>query len=120
MELAIDINKLAKKDPLHLAKAGDSLYKVSSKYLGYLTEKITQYFVVKGYARISTASSLTVATFLFKKEDSIRKIKNVLPLENSKNFIALLTVNVEREALAEVEGCLKNLGIQSRFFSLVH
>ena len=81
MELAIDINKLAQKDPLRLSKAGDSLHKVCSRYLGYLTEKMVQYFTVKGYSRISTNSSLTVATFVFKKEIKLAKflLTDLLP-----------------------------------------
>ena len=120
MELAIDITKSAQKDILHLSKAGDSFHKVCSRYLGYLTEKIIQYFTIKGYTRVSTTSSLTVATFVFKKNASVRRIKNILSEENARNFVALLTITVEKEALAEVEGYLKDLGIPSRMISLLH
>ena len=120
MELAININKLAQKDPLHLSKANDSFYKVCSRYLGFLTEKMMQYFAAKSYTKISTTSSLTVATFLFKKGTSVWKIKNILSQENSKNFVALLTITLEKENLTALEGYLKNLGIPSGFVSLVN
>ena len=51
MELAIDVNKLAQKDPLRLSKAGDSLHKICSRYLGYLTEKMVNILRLRAISR---------------------------------------------------------------------
>jgi len=116
--LIIDINKVAKKDPLQLCKSYDSDYKKTSRYIGFITQKIELLFLAQGFRKKAISSGLEQSIIIFSKGPKTRKIKNVLAFK--RNDIALIEINFEEEALLNLISLLKKYGIGKESISYLH
>lgn len=88
-----------------------------SRYLGQLTKKIQSHLETNEYSRAGVSSSLTKATFLYKKSSEIIRVINELSLPQQSPS-GKLKIVVEQAKLPNIEAFFREHHVPESAISL--
>lgn len=104
--MKINIQAIAREDPLYILEGKEDEYGAESKYLGFFERKIEAHFVAQGMTPLGTQFSPTGALTLHVRGNETAQVKSNLNDTDAKTCLEILgpeeTIqNLQRELVKE-------------------
>ena len=115
MKIVVDIASFSDKDPFKICQPNDISYKKSSRYIGRITQELTTRWQADDFKLMATQGGTEKVTFFFRKNETTRKIGNMLTPDGLK---ANISIEIEDSKIAETQALLKFLKIPKNAISL--
>lgn len=107
--ITININQVVLRDPLRINLPNDSFYIKSLRYMGKITTAIETFFEAEKFRLAARNSASRSITYLYKNNETYRKIEWIPSKEEEKEPKPLLRITLGHDRLINLLALLKKI-----------